>query len=152
MNCERYSSCEVVTVLDLFADDNKAVYAIWKVINNLCTLQQLWVLFVHLLVNDYILTPLTIWHDFCNNFAYDYILQSGNMDDIGWNLTLQELSAYLEEYGKSLVNYGPRNQSHTCERLSTEWSAGEGTHMSSHFIPMKHSKDLIESNETSIMK
>jgi hypothetical protein len=107
---------EAATLLGLFADDNEAVYTIWEAINNLHTPRQLCVLFVHLLVNDCTPTPLTIWHDFHNNLAYDYILQSGNMDNVGWNLALQELSAYLEEYRKSLLNHGlPQPVSHMQE-------------------------------------
>jgi hypothetical protein len=64
---------EAVTLLGLFADDNKVVYAIQEAIYNLCTPQQLWVLFVHLLVNDCVPTPLTIWHHFCNNLTWLHI-------------------------------------------------------------------------------
>lgn len=107
---------EAATHLGLFADDNEAEYAMHEAVRNLRTPRQLRVLFIHLLVNDCVPTPMTLWNDFRTDLARDYTLQSGNMDDVGANLALQELSAYLEEYGKTLIDYGlPQPISHMRE-------------------------------------
>jgi hypothetical protein len=60
--------------------------------------------------------PLRIWEEFSLHFARDFTLQNENIVDIGTNLALHELSRYLEEYGKTLLDYGlPQPVSHLRE-------------------------------------
>jgi hypothetical protein len=117
---------EAAIHMGLFADESEARYALREAIDSLKTPRQLRVLFVHLLVNDCIPTPLTIWDEFQNKFAFDFLLQNNNVVDISVNRTLQELSAYLEEYGKSLSDYGlpePLSQSTEVEHEILRWGS-----------------------------
>jgi hypothetical protein len=65
------TSQEATTHLGLFADNNKAIYVICmhEVVSSVLTPQEIWVLFVHLFVNNCVSTPMTIWHNFCNDLV-----------------------------------------------------------------------------------
>jgi hypothetical protein len=52
---------EAATALGLFANEKEAEYALMEAIQTLKTPWKLHLLFVHLLVNDYIPTPLAHW-------------------------------------------------------------------------------------------
>jgi hypothetical protein len=107
---------EAATHLGLFADDNEASYELQEAVHSLRTPQQVRVLFVHLLVNDCVPTPLHIWEEFSLHFARDFILQNENIVNISTNLALHEPSKYLEEYSKTLLDYGlPQPVSHLRE-------------------------------------
>jgi hypothetical protein len=97
---------EAALELGLFADSNEAMFAILEAIQALRTPRELHVLFVHLLVNEYVTAPLTLWDTFQENSAYDFVLQNNNIVDIGTNLALSEISLLLEEYGKTLSDFG----------------------------------------------
>ena len=55
---------EAATELGLFANENESQYALMEAIQSLKTPRQLWLLFVHLLVNDCVPTPLAHWKIF----------------------------------------------------------------------------------------
>lgn len=63
-NTEHPSFQAAATELGLFADSNEAKYAILEGIQSLRTPRELRVLFVHLLVNECVTAPLTIWEHF----------------------------------------------------------------------------------------
>ena len=96
---------EAATAMGLFADENKGIYALREAIKTLHTLQQLRILLVHLLVNDLLPTPINVWNDMHEHFALDFRLKNGGLIEIGVDCVLQELTTYLEEYGKWLANY-----------------------------------------------
>ena len=97
---------EVATAMGLFADQNEGIYALREAIETLCTPQQLWILLIHLLVNDLLPMPINIWSDMHEHFALDFTLQNGELVEIGVDRVLQELTTYLEEYRKRLADYG----------------------------------------------
>ena len=98
---------EAAIALGLFADHNEAQYAIHEAIHTtLATPRQLRLLFVHLLVNDCILTPIDLWATYKEYMAHDFTLQLGLNIDLALNRALEELGKSLEEYGKSLSFYG----------------------------------------------
>jgi hypothetical protein len=113
------------TDLGLFADTNEATYAIMEGIQNLRTPHELRVLFVHLLVNECVTLPLTLWDTFQTDLAYDFILQNNNIVELGLNLALADLAHLIEEYGKRLSDFGlPEATIHTREVLDeiSRWS------------------------------
>jgi hypothetical protein len=63
---------EATTELGLFANENESEYGLMEAIQSLKTPRQLQLLFVHLLVNDCVPTPLAHWKIFQENFALDY--------------------------------------------------------------------------------
>jgi hypothetical protein len=68
------TSQEAATELGLFANEKESEYALTEAIQSLKTPQQLCLLFVHLLVNDCVPTPLAHWDTFQESFALDYTL------------------------------------------------------------------------------
>ena len=97
---------EAAIALGLFADQNEAQYAIDEAIATLATPRQLRQLFVHLLVNDCILTSIDIWTKYQQHMARDFTLQLGFNMDLALNCALEDLNKSLEEHGKSLSFYG----------------------------------------------
>lgn len=117
---------EAATALGLFADQNEGIYALKEAIETLRTPRQLRVLFVHLLVNDCLPTPIAVWDELQENFAYDFTLRHGNSVELGINYALEEMQSYLEEYGKSLADYGlpvPEMHSREVEHELLLWSS-----------------------------
>jgi hypothetical protein len=107
---------EAANTLGLFADTNEATYALLEAIENLRTSRELRVLFVPLLVNDCVPAPRALWDMVQENLAYDFILQSNNVVDLGINLALADICVLLEEYGKQLSDFGlPEATIHTRE-------------------------------------
>jgi hypothetical protein len=103
-NMEYDTYQEATTELGLFANEKEAEYALLEGIQNLKTPRQLRVLFVHLLVNDCIPTPMILWDQLGPTLSQDHILQHGNVTDVGIGLSLSEMAGYLEEYGKKLAD------------------------------------------------
>ncbi|KAJ7348105.1 hypothetical protein DFH08DRAFT_627495, partial [Mycena albidolilacea] len=72
----KYPTFQDVTIqLGLFADTNEATYAMLEAVQNLRTPRQLRLLFVHLLVNNCVDSPITMWETFENELSYNFILQ-----------------------------------------------------------------------------
>ena len=97
---------QTAIALGLFADHNEAHYAMQEAINSLATPRQLCFLFIHLLVNDCILTPIDFWTTYKKHMAHDFNLQLGLNIDLALNRTLEDLNKSLKEHGKSLSFYG----------------------------------------------
>ena len=117
---------EAATELGLFANENESEYALMEAIQSLKTPRQLRLLFVHLLVNDCVPTPHAHWEIFQENFALDYTLQNNNSLDIGMDHALQEIGQCLEEYGKTLSDYGlpePMSYGREVEHELAKWSS-----------------------------
>jgi hypothetical protein len=94
-NIEYGSFQEAASELGLFADRNEGAYAMLEAIQNLRTPRELRVLFVHLLVNECLDTPLTLWDDVQHHLAYDFVLKNNNVVDLGLNLALDVISHVL---------------------------------------------------------
>jgi hypothetical protein len=73
-NIEFATFQEAATELGLFANEKESEYALTEAIQSLKTPWQLHLLFVHLLVNDCVPTPLAHWENFQESFALDYTL------------------------------------------------------------------------------
>ena len=86
---------EAAMAMGLFADHNEAELAIQEAIVTLKTPRQLHVLFVHLLVNDCVTSPLTLWNTYSSPMAMDHILQCGNNTDIGITNALHDDPMHL---------------------------------------------------------
>jgi hypothetical protein len=117
---------EAATELGLFANEQEAEYALVEAIQSLKTPRQLRLLFVHLLVNDCVPTPLALWETFQESFALDYTLRNNNALDTGLNHTLQEIGQCLEEYGKTLSDYSlpePMSYGREVEHELAKWAS-----------------------------
>ena len=90
---------EAAIAMGLFADNNEAELAMQEAIITLKTPRQLRLLFVHLLVNDCVTAPLTLWNMYSSTMAMDHILQCGNNTDIGTTRALHDIMKLLEEFG-----------------------------------------------------
>ena len=97
---------DATIALGLFADKNEATYAMLEAVQTLRTPRQLRLLFVHLLVNDCVDSPITMWDAFQNELSYDFVLHANNIVHIGLNSALDDLARLLEEYGKYLGDFG----------------------------------------------
>lgn len=97
---------EAARALGLFTDDNEASLALDEAIRSLKTPRQIRILFVHLLVNDCIISPIESWERFKDRLSYDFSLRSDGTIEGAYDLALDEIGHYLEEYGKSLSHFG----------------------------------------------
>jgi len=121
---------EAATALGLFATEKEAEYALLEGIQTLKTPRQLRVLFVHLLVNDCIPTPMLIWHNLAHNLATDHILHHQNIARLGIDHALRNIGTYLEEYGKKLSDYGlpePTSYARETEHELSRWNSDPDT-------------------------
>ena len=95
---------EAAIAAGLFADQNEAEYTIREAIQALHTPRQLRFLFVILLTNDSVPSPVYIWSTFRTQFCLDYALQLGS--EVGENHALLEIQRNLDEHGKTLGQFG----------------------------------------------
>jgi hypothetical protein len=77
-----------------------------EAIQTLRTPRQLRFLFVHLLINNCVPSPLCIWNDFLPHFHLDFLLQYNGDEQIASSNALQHISQQLEEHGFSLTDFG----------------------------------------------
>lgn len=109
---------DAAVALGLFANENEGDLALQEAITYLKTPRQVRILFVHLLINECIVAPRTSWERFGDFMTFDYTLHCEDMPDIATNGALQEISGYLEEYGKNPSDYGlPQPTCHSDEVL-----------------------------------
>jgi hypothetical protein len=92
--------------IGLFADENEATYAVREAIEGLRTPRQIRLLFVHLLVNDCMPTPLSVWDAFKQDLAFDFALQQSHNEPLAENRALQDMAFALEEHGVQLSDFG----------------------------------------------
>ncbi|KAF8197264.1 PIF1-like helicase-domain-containing protein [Mycena galopus ATCC 62051] len=117
-NTEYSSFQEAAGELGLFADRNEATYAMLEAIQNLRTPHELRVLFVHLLVNECVDSPLALWESVQENLALDFTLKNNNSLELGLNFALDDISHLLEEYGKRPGDFAlPEATIHTREHM-----------------------------------
>ena len=92
--------------LGLFADKDEAQVCMQEAIDTLRTPHQLRVLFVHLLTNACVVTPLELWNEFRSKIAEDFALATPGDVEQGCNEALKQLESLLQSHGKHLDNYG----------------------------------------------
>jgi hypothetical protein len=104
---------EAATELGLFATEKEGEYALLEGIQMLKTPRQLRLLFVHLLVNDCVPTPMLIWENLGPHLSLDYTLRHHNVTNLGFEYALQDLAEALRGHGKSLATYNlPKPTTH----------------------------------------
>ena len=111
--------------LGLFATEKEAEYALLEGIHNLKTPRQLRLLFVHLLVNDCVPTPMLTWAKLALDLSLDHTLRHHNQPQVGIEYALRELGDALSEYGKTLSNYSlpePCTHGHEVEHELAQWN------------------------------
>ena len=97
---------EASIALNLFSDETEAEYCLTEAVESLRTPFQLRLLFVHLLTNDCITSPLTIWEKFRDALSEDfYHLNSRDWLPV-FSSALLQISTNLREYGKTPNDYG----------------------------------------------
>nr|GAT43072.1 ATP-dependent DNA helicase [Mycena chlorophos] len=108
---------EAANALGLFADSNEAMFAILEAVQSLRTPREIRVLFVHLLTNECVPSPINPWETFHEDLSRDFTLRHGGVVEIGLNFALDDIGRLLEEYGKQLSDYGlPEATVHELER------------------------------------
>jgi hypothetical protein len=116
--CENFQLAAIT--LGLFADEREAEYALMEAVNcHLYTPNQLRRLFVDILINECSETPLSLWNTFKDHLSADFFHRTHSQDQ-AVNRTLEEISHQLEEYGKSLNNYGLPNPVATVTEVEHE--------------------------------
>lgn len=63
-------------------------------------------MFVHLLINEQIASPINFWEQFADSLTLGFTLRNNNASDLGANLGLNDVGSLLEEYGKTLESFG----------------------------------------------
>lgn len=102
--------------LGLFAHANEGELALLEGISSLRTPFQLRVLFVHLLVNDCLVSPRALWDSHSPSLSQDFIDSQGGLLASGQDAALQHIASLLEEYGRSLDDFAlPQPLSHSTE-------------------------------------
>ena len=92
--------------MGLFADVNEGIYALQEATHTLRTPHQLRLLFVHLLINDCIKSPMETWQTFRDVLCQDFMLRFHGDVALATNHCLQHISRELEEHGKSPADFG----------------------------------------------
>ena len=111
--------------LGLFADKDEAQVCMQEAVDTLRTPQQLRVLFIHLLTNSCISTPLEFWNTFRFKISQDFILEAFGDIERGCNEALEKLGSLLQSHGKHLSNYGlpqPLTRDNEVEWELRRWS------------------------------
>jgi hypothetical protein len=117
---------ETATQLGLFATEKEGEYALLEAIQNLKTPRQLRLLFVHLLVNDCIPTPMLIWENLAHHLSHDHTLRHHNVLNVGIEYALRDLAEALRGHGKSLATYNlpePTTHGREVEHELSRWNA-----------------------------
>jgi len=105
--------------LGLFTDKDEAQVCMREAVDTLRTPQQLRILFIHLLTNSCISTPLEFWNEFRPKISEDFILAAIGDVKQGCNEALKQLGSILQGHGKHLNDYGlPQPATHNNE---VEW-------------------------------
>ena len=92
--------------MGLFADVNKGNYALQEAVQTLRTPYQLRLLFVHLLINDCVESPLETWQNFRSVLCQDFVLRFHGDLTLATRHCLQHIARELEEHGKSPLDFG----------------------------------------------
>ncbi|PIL35223.1 hypothetical protein GSI_03013 [Ganoderma sinense ZZ0214-1] len=107
---------DAANALGLFADINEGELALTEGINSLRTPFQLRVLFVHLLVNDCLLSPRAIWMSHSQPLSLDCIDRRDGVAALGEDDALDHIASLLEEYGRTLDDFAlPHPSQHSTE-------------------------------------
>ncbi|KIJ22631.1 hypothetical protein M422DRAFT_276908 [Sphaerobolus stellatus SS14] len=90
---------------DVFYLQLEGEYALMETTTSLNSPYQLRLLFIYLLVNDYLENPAEIWSKYRDYLAYDFFLENSRNDILAKELCLKHLAHLLEEYGVRLSRF-----------------------------------------------
>ena len=96
---------QAASKLGLFATESEAEAAIQEGIEKLLTPPQLRHLFVWLLLDGQVMSPIKLWSQFHHQFTQDHFLWSALNHEVAFNKALWDMSLLLKEHGKSLEDY-----------------------------------------------
>lgn len=111
--------------LGIFASQNEAQFCMQEAVDTFRTPYQLRILFVHLLTNSCVTTPLQLWTEFRHKISEDFILDTMGDVEQGYNEALIQLGTFLQGHGKRLDNYGlpqPIPNSNEVQRELRRWA------------------------------
>ena len=97
---------DAAQAMGIFSDEQECVVAIQEAISFKKTPSQLRFLFVHMLVNECIETPIEFWDQFKAHLSYDFFLRSRGNAMVAETRCLETLNRHLEEYGRDLKDFG----------------------------------------------
>ena len=112
--------------LGVFASQNEAQFCMQEAVDTLRTPYQLRILFIHLLTNSCVSTPLQLWAEFQHKISEDFILEAMGDVEQGCNEALIQLGSFLQGHGKHLGNYGlpqPIPKSNEVQRELCRWAS-----------------------------
>lgn len=115
--------------LGLFADRDEAHFCMQEAIDTLRTPHQLRILFIHLLTNSCIDSPLQFWTEFQSKISEDFIIAAAGDSGQGCNKALTQLGLFLQGHGKHLEDYGlpePLTRENEAEWELHRWSSQSG--------------------------
>ena len=115
--------------LGLFADKDEAHFCMQEAVDTLRTPHQLRILFIHLLTNLCIDSPLQFWMEFQSKMSEDFILAAAGDTDQGCNEALKQLGLFLQGHRKHLEDFGlpePLTRENEAEWELHRWSSQSG--------------------------
>jgi len=92
--------------LGLFSDETEAEYCFTEAVESLRTPFQMRLLFIHMLTNECIRVPATIWEKFKNALSEDFKVYNGGNWALAYSSALLDIAENLREHGKSPEHYG----------------------------------------------
>lgn len=110
----------------LFENQTKAHYILNEAINTLKTTTQLQLLFIQLLVDECILTPLQFWNTFQDKLCLNFSLCYPDLPQIAIDHGLDHIETLLEEQGRQLSEYNlpqPMTYRWEVEHELQKWAA-----------------------------
>jgi hypothetical protein len=97
---------ETCIALNLFSNETEAEYCFTEAVESLQTPYQMRILFVHMLTNDCITSPVAIWEKFRNALSEDFHISNGRDWSLAFSSALLQISESLREHGKTPEGYG----------------------------------------------
>ena len=97
---------EAAHAMGIFSNEVECVVAFEEAVSLCKTPSQLRFLFLHMLVNECIQTPIEFWERFKAQLSYDYFLRSRGNSMVAETRCLETIDRHLEEYGRDLGDFG----------------------------------------------
>jgi len=111
--------------MGIFASQNEAQFCMQEAVDTLRTPYQLRILFIHLLTNSCVSTPLQLWAEFRHKISEDFILDAMGDVEQGCNEALIQLGSFLQGHRRHLSHYGlpqPIPNSDEVQRELRRWA------------------------------
>ena len=92
--------------MGIFSNETECDMAFQEAVLLYKTPSQLRFLFLHMLVNECIQTPIEFWERFKAQLSYDFFLRSRGNAMVAETCCLETINRHLEEYGRDLNDFG----------------------------------------------